>query len=434
MNHKLFGTFVLLATLLFSPMGAFSAPANAPKASAPSPQAIALAKNQVAVQLGAMKLGLVKPGQSAQNLTPAQLQAALSAGTQAMTGGNLPAAQLQQATLAALQSPISAPALGLDPAKISPAAIVAASTQINPAVATPAIAKAAVTASMAFTGDSKGINHPVFGPQPDTSSLPAGAGKEAIQALNAQTKSAQIQSAATAEGTVLTAALQNINPNIKPGTTVQLAASDPNYSKIQSAIAAISSASISGLGNFNVGSTSDLIYGKTAPNIQALTISLVSTSQGLVSLANTANGANPVLTAVAQGASQAAPTVTSAISSGIAQGAYSSYAAAATAAGQTPTSPTQFASQNSGQIATSLNNAGIPATPASVTAGITAPTTNNGNQNGQGQNGQGNTGNTGNTGNSSSGTPGGGFGGVPGLGTFGLSPGGSSPVTNTQGR
>ena len=199
MIHKILGTSVAIATLLLFPMAVFGAPANAPKSAAPSAQSIAAAKAQVAVQLGAMKLGLVKPGQSANNLTPAQLQAALSAGTQAMSGGKLPASQLQQATMAALQSPISAPSLGLDPAKISPAAIVAASTQINPAVATPAIAKAAVTASMAFTGDTKGINHPVFGPQPDTSSLPAGAGNEAIQALNAQTKSAQIQSAATAE-------------------------------------------------------------------------------------------------------------------------------------------------------------------------------------------------------------------------------------------
>ena len=434
MNHKILGTSVTIAALVLFPMAPFTASALGALAnvsiSAPSAQSIALAKNQVAVQLGAIKLGLVKPGQSAKNLNPAQIAAALAAGTVAMTNGNIPAAQLQQATLAALQSPITAPLLGLNPAKISAAAIVAAAAQSNPAVATPAVAKAAVAASMTFTPDSKGINHPLFGPQPDTSGLPAGAGQQAIQALNAQTKAAQLSNAAAAESVVLTAALQSINPNIKPGTTIQMAASDPNYKKIQSAIAAISSASISGLVNINVGSEPDPLYGKTVPNVKALTISLVLTSQSLVSLESGPDGANPVLTAVAQGASQAAPTLGGAISTGVAQGAYASYVAAATAAGQTPASPAQFAAQNSGQIATSLNNAGLPATSGSVTTAITGNSGNNGNQNGQGQNGQGQ---NGQNGNSSTGTPGG-FGGVPGLGTFGLSPGSSSPVTPTQGQ
>ncbi|MEI6321831.1 MAG: hypothetical protein WCP60_01855 [bacterium] len=436
---------ILAATtiLLSSAVVVTAAPPAPAKAPAVSPQAIAMAKNQVAVQLGAIKLGLVKPGQSAKNLNPAQIAAALAAGTLAMTQGKVPVGQLQQATLAALQTPITAPLLGLDPTKISAAAIVSAAAQSNPAVATPVIAKAAVVASMTFIPDNKGVNHPIFGAQPDTTALPPNADRATIQALNAQTKSTQLQAAASAEGVVLTAALQNIRPDIQPGSSVKIAPQDPNYAKITQAIAAISSASISGLGNFNVGATPDPLYGKTAPNVQALTINLVTASESLVNLtpptgANGQPSVNPVLTAVAQGASQAAPTVTSAITTGVAVGAYNSYSAATTAAGQTPVSPTQFAAQNSSQIATALTNAGIPTTPATVTSAVTGSTgttgtttAGNGSQNGsqnENQNGSQNA-----TGTSSTGTPGSQGGGVPGLGTFGLTPGGNSPVTNNQG-
>ncbi len=440
MKNNLHKIILAVATILLSSaVSATAAPQAPAKAPAVSPQAIAMAKNQLAVQLGAIKLGLVKPGQSAKNLNPAQITAALAAGTLEMTQGKVPAGLLQQATLAALQTPITAPLLGLDPTKISAAAIVSAAAQSNPAVATPAIARAAVTASMTVIPDNKGVNHPLFGSQPDTSTLPPNADRATIQALNAQTKSIQLQAAASAEGAVLTAALQNIRPDIQPGSSVKIAPQDPNYAKITQTIAAISSASISGLGNFNIGATPDPMYGKTAPNVQALTINLVTASESLVNLTpptgvNGQPSVNPVLTAVAQGASQAAPTVTSAISTGVAQGAYSSYASSATASGQTPVSPTQFASQNASQIATSLNNAGIPATVASVTSAVTGATgttgtttAGNGSQNGN-QNGSQNT-----TGTSSTGTPGSQGGGVPGLGTFGLTPGGNSPVTNNQG-
>lgn len=378
--HRIF--VVVVTAILLSSFVAIAAPSTQAKAPVVSPQAIAAAKNQLAVQLGVIKLGL---GKSAKNLTQAQLQTALAAGTQELNGQGekVSASILQQATLAALQSPITSQALGLDVTKITPAAIVAAATQINSSIATPALARAAVRASMAFATDNQGISHPLFGLQPDTSSLPPNADKATVEALNNQTKTAQLQNAASAEGEVLTAALQGIDPQIKPGTIAKISPQDPNYSKIVATIAAISSASINGLGNINIGSVLDPLYGKTIPNIKALMISLISTSEGLINLtpptgANGQPGESPILTAVKQGALEAAPTLNSAIA-GIAQGDASS-------------------------------------------------TTTSGNK-------QQNAGNSG-----SAGTPGGGAGGVPGLGTFGLGNGGGgsptptpAPVTSTTG-
>ena len=450
--------------------------------------------SEISVQLGALKLGLVKPGESAASLTPQQLKQALSVGQGMLnaisigSSSNTPEnrALLQQAALAALKNPVTAPSLGLDPTKTSPAAIVAAITQRIPELA-PSLVTAAVAASMAHTTDPNGIVHPVFGSQPSAADIKAVGNTPAdIAKLNAKTVSEQRINASESARVNLLATLKAnaISMNLPLDKVT------PTEAKTLASIASqITQSAVNGLigSDQNAGQTTAGLYGKTDANVVSVTQQLaVSTTEfyktimpasenSIVSLSK-----SPILSAlvggVISGAVTAAPSSVQAVAMGVTQGYYASYLAttrnpASVAMLQNNTAPLvdAFKAANvplsSALLTTTVNNAftdtynqiamGTPFSaghsnpgPYGVNAnglllpnvdpqqllpagyvpqGSTGTTANTGN------NAQGSTGTTGNTGNSSTGTPGG-FGGVPGLGTFGLSPGGSSPVTNTQGR
>ena len=193
-----FKAFLTIALLVFSTMTVTSTASAAKQRSQVS--VTAQSRNQVAVQLGAIKLGLLKPGQKVSQLTPVQLKAALTAGLLALDadalGNNpsaaIPSALLLEATLNALKFPVLAPSLGLDLTQVTPAQIVAVATQRNPQLAQ-ALITAAVAATMSHTTDTQGIIHPVFGPQP---TLPSGEnGAAAVSALNSITESQQVKNA-----------------------------------------------------------------------------------------------------------------------------------------------------------------------------------------------------------------------------------------------
>ena len=454
--------------------------------------------SEVAVQLGALKLGLVKPGESAASLTPQQLKQALSVGQGALnaisigSSANTPEnrALLQQATLAALKNPVTAPSLGLDPTKTSPAAIVAAITQRIPELA-PSLVTAAVTASMAHSTDANGIVHPVFGSQPSAADIKAAGNTPAdVAKLNAKTVVEQRINASESARINLLATLKAnaISMNLPVDKVT------PADAKTLAAIASqITQSAVNGLtgSEQSAGPTTAGLFGKTDANVVSVTQQLaVSTTEfyktimpasenSIVSLSK-----SPILSSlvggVVSGAVTAAPSSVQAVATGVTQGYYASYLA-------TTRNPASVATlqNNTAPLVDAFKAANVPVSPAVLTTTVNAAFTDTYNQiamgtpfsaghsnpgpygvnaNGlllpnvdpqqllpagyvppgstgtTGNNAQGNTGNTGNTGttgntgNSSSGTPGGGFGGVPGLGTFGLSPGGSSPVTPTQGR
>ena len=441
--------------------------------------------NELAVQLGAIKLGLVKAGESAANLTPQQLKQAVAAGQNALNAISIGSsaitpenrAMLLQATLAALNNPITAPSRGLDPPKTTPAAIVAAVTQRVPELAS-GLVTAAVAASMAHTVDANGIVHPAFGPQPSDADIKAaGNNPKDILKLNANTESDQRRNASEAARVNLLATLKanavSLNVPINKMT--------PADAKLLAAVTAqITQNAVNGLGGSDqsAGPTITGLYGKTDANVISVTQQLaVSTTEfyktimpasenSIVSLAK-----SPILSTlvggVVAGAVTSAPASVEAIATGVTQGYYASYLATtrnpasvgtlqsntaplvdAFKAANVPIassvltstvnnafadtynqitlgSPYSAGHSNPGPYAVNPNGLLLPSVDPNelLPAGYVPPT------------GVPNTGNsTPTTGNSTPGTAGGGFGGVPGLGTFGLSPGGSSPVTNTQGK
>lgn len=250
-----FKAFLSVAFLFFSTMTVTSTASAAKQGSQVS--VTAQSRNQVAVQLGAIKLGLLKPGQTASQMTPVQLKAALTAGLLALNadalGNNpsaaIPSALLLEATLNALKFPVLAPSLGLDLTQVTPAQIVAVATQRNPQLAQ-ALITAAVAATMSHTTDTQGIIHPVFGPQP---TLPSGEnGAAAVSALNSITEDQQVKNADLLQNNLINFVNSLSNTRQNSGNTGSQNSGDSGNSE-NSGTPGGGGGGVPGLGTFGLG-------------------------------------------------------------------------------------------------------------------------------------------------------------------------------------
>jgi len=317
--------------------------ATAMTASAASQQ-----NNQLALQLGAIQLGYTTNANwsnNAQLLANALTQgnSALAAtttnkyttyvGTNSAATNNIPVAQsstfraqLYAATLAALNTPVTntnryatipvsiynsktgrittnktITSFGLNPKLTTPAAVVALATARIPDLA-PGLISNAVASTLLVTNSAFGVVYPVWGPQPSASSvskITSITNTQAILTLNEKTQATQLNNAAAAAKSSLTAAVKAYLAGTKqwaavPKTTGPASNSVylPNFSDkpigptgnpqaidltgLANAAAAVAANAINGLGAINTNGTTNTagLYGKTASNVTVISKAL----------------------------------------------------------------------------------------------------------------------------------------------------------------